>query len=449
MKKVVVLILLICTCAVSLFAATLVKVGEVDDFGDPTGKSYLTFDQDLSGTFKNSSTNGSLKWNIVIDSKSGTSYFVLKENGKDVDVTTSARSSYYIDSSIYYTVSFKRASDGFIKTMYGRLETTETYKMNALFLYGDGWFGYYEWDCRDFFSSDESFKVSIKSDYGSYTLGTLDMSEFLSLVYDDSPYNDGIKLMEKGRYQEALKVFEEYKTNDAASYAHFKTDEQVEKCKNELEKTGSYFVGRLGPSGGYVFYDCDADNDSGNADGLVSFECGWRYLEASPVDLRVVGGVPTVDSTVSGYDNARNCYIFGYYRTSANGSNQLVGTSTSIGTGKSNTQKLVDAMGTRAYTSPLSNNSETTADYAARLCSILEYKHDGEVYTDWFLPSKDELNLMYENLYGNGLGSFADDYYRSSSEDNAGYAWVQYFASGYQYDGYRDSDNCVRPIRAF
>lgn len=446
MKKMFVLFVLF-LAVVPLFAATLVKVDEVDDFGDPTGKSHLTFDQDLSGTFKNSSTSGSLQWNIVIDPKNGTAYFVLKENGKDVDVTTSARSSYYVDSSIYYTVSFKKASDGSIKTMYGKLETTETYKMNALFLYGDGWFGYYEWDCRDFFSSDESFKVSIKSDYGSYTLGTLDMSEFLSLVYDDSPYNDGIKLMEKGRYQEALKVFEEYKANDAASYAHFKTDEQVEKCKNELEKTGSYFVGRLGPSGGYVFYDCDADNESGNADGLVSSECGWRYLEATPADLRIEDGKPTVDSTASGYDSAKNWWIFGYYRTPASGSNQVIGTNTSIGSGESNTQKLVEAMGDNAYT--WYDGGGTTADYAARLCSILKYEHDGVVYTDWFLPSRDELDLMYENLRRNGLGQFAAGSYWSSSESNASNAWLRYFNGGSQYDNYRYLDNAVRPIRAF
>ena len=192
-----------------------------------------------------------------------------------------------------------------------------------------------------------------------------------------------------------------------------------------------------GPAGGYVFYDKGSYSD------------GWRYLEAAPADLRVVDGKPTVDSTASGYDNAENRYIFGYYRTSASEKNKAAGTNISIGSGEANTQNLVEKMGDNAYT--YSSGSETTADYAARLCSILEYEHDGVFYTDWFLPSKDELNLMYENLKKKGIGSFADDnpYYWSSSERAAGYAWKQNFASGYQYDYTRDDDGHVRPIRAF
>ena len=91
-----------------------------------------------------------------------------------------------------------------------------------------------------------------------------------------------------------------------------------------------YVIGDIGPAGGFVFYDCDADNDLGNADGLTSSECGWRYLEAAPTDL---GGV----------------YPFGYYRSSS-GSNLYVGTKTAIGTGKANTEALVKAMGESAYT---------------------------------------------------------------------------------------------------
>ena len=61
----------------------------------------------------------------------------------------------------------------------------------------------------------------------------------------------------------------------------------------------NYYVGRTGPAGGYIFYDCDADNSSGNADGLVSSECGWRFLE---VDTSVA----TVGS--------ESYFVFGYYR---------------------------------------------------------------------------------------------------------------------------------------
>ena len=213
-----------------------------------------------------------------------------------------------------------------------------------------------------------------------------------------------------------------------------------------------------GPGGGYVFYDCDEDNDSGNADGLISTECGWRFLEAAPADLRVVDGVPTVDSNASGYLSGTYFFVFGYYRTTDDGSNLYVNgtttynaadcTGTAIGTGKANTQLLVNAMGAETYS--IYSGASKTGNYAARLCDFLTYTVNGVTYDDWFLPSKDELNLMYMNLHEAGLGGFASSSYWSSSEynDYSYYAWIQYFSGGSQ-PYYRYYDNRVRPVRAF
>ena len=66
---------------------------------------------------------------------------------------------------------------------------------------------------------------------------------------------------------------------------------------------------------------------------------------------------------------------------------------TDIGTGKANTAKIVASQG--------------PGKYAAKLCD--EYTAGGK--DDWFLPSKDELNFMYENRHKKGLGGFADDFY--------------------------------------
>jgi hypothetical protein len=77
------------------------------------------------------------------------------------------------------------------------------------------------------------------------------------------------------------------------------------------------------------------------------------------------------------------------------------------------------------------------------------YKN-GVVYDDWFLPSKDELDLMYRNLKKNNQGGFSLDYYWSSSEGSARFAWFQYFGSGNQFDNYaRSREYRVRPVRAF
>ena len=90
-------------------------------------------------------------------------------------------------------------------------------------------------------------------------------------------------------------------------------------------------------------------------------------------------------------------------------------TAIAIGTGMSNTQKIVGIQG--------------EGSYAAKLCSDLTQGG----YSDWFLPSKDELNLMYENLHLKGIGSFEPDWYWSSSEGGAVLAWFQFFGSGRQY----------------
>ena len=84
-------------------------------------------------------------------------------------------------------------------------------------------------------------------------------------------------------------------------------------------------------------------------------------------------------------------------------------------------------------------------EYAAKKC--LDYKYGG--YDDWFLPSKDELNLMYKNLHKKGLGSF-NSYYWSSSENNVYHAWGhEYFGIGNQPLFYRYGTLDVRPVRAF
>lgn len=200
-------------------------------------------------------------------------------------------------------------------------------------------------------------------------------------------------------------------------------------------------------TGCYVFYD------------KGSYFDGWRYLEAAPADLRVVDGVPTVDKTASGYSNETYTFVFGYYRTADDGSNLYVNgtttynasdcTGTAIGTGKTNTQLLVNAMGAETYSS--SSGSTKTANYAAKLCDDLTYSVNGVTYNDWFLPSKDELNLMYTELYKKGLGGFAHNNYWSSSEYDyfAYYAWRQDFRGGYQYLYDRYAAWYVWPVRAF
>ena len=80
------------------------------------------------------------------------------------------------------------------------------------------------------------------------------------------------------------------------------------------------------------------------------------------------------------------------------------------------------------------------------ICNTLNY--DG--YTDWRMPSKEELNLIYENLFKANLGNFVPEEYWSS-EVSGGRVMKQNFANGAQeYTDDKDRiSHHVRPVRSF
>jgi len=178
-----------------------------------------------------------------------------------------------------------------------------------------------------------------------------------------------------------------------------------------------------GPAGGFVFYENPNYADD-----------GWRYLEAAPIGWN--GQV----------DDSSQTYIFGYYRTTDDGTNMVVGTGTAIGTGAANTIAITSAMGANTYTTSMGSTKDT--NYAAKACADYE---DG-VFNDWFLPSKDELNLMYKNLTLQDEGGLlSTQSYRSSSEFSNDKTWVQSLGSlGFQSSSV-DNANYIymRPIRAY
>jgi hypothetical protein len=104
-------------------------------------------------------------------------------------------------------------------------------------------------------------------------------------------------------------------------------------------------------------------------------------------------------------------------------------TATALGTGNANTNTILSVQG--------------AGSYAAQLCYDLVLNG----YSDWYLPSKDELNKLYLNR--TAIGGFAAVYYWSSSEYNNNYAWGQSFVNGYQFYDYENATFYVRAVRAF
>ena len=163
-----------------------------------------------------------------------------------------------------------------------------------------------------------------------------------------------------------------------------------------------YALRDTGPAGGHIFYYKGSYSD------------GWRYLEAAPVSIQWTG------------------IQWGSYGT------LIGGTETGIGAGQNNTITIVRWL-----------NMHSETGKAAQLCCYLNLIVDGDGYNDWFLPSKDELNKIYENLYQEGVGGFAGDRYWSSSEDGADIVWVQRFTDGLQHYSYKYDTDRVRAVRAF
>jgi len=76
--------------------------------------------------------------------------------------------------------------------------------------------------------------------------------------------------------------------------------------------------------------------------------------------------------------------------------------------------------------------------------------HDeaGKAFFDWRIPTKFELNLMYERK--GIIGNFTRSNYWSSNEyENGDSAWAQNFGDGFQLSQEKSTENSVRLIRTF
>ncbi|TXK96426.1 hypothetical protein BMR02_11515 [Methylococcaceae bacterium HT1] len=161
----------------------------------------------------------------------------------------------------------------------------------------------------------------------------------------------------------------------------------------------TYELGGRGPAGGWVFYVSDS---------------GMRGIEAAPVDL------PKSE--------------WGCYNIKIEGAE-----SNAVGDGQKNTKAILDAGCVGKYTD--------STEIAARL--VNSYELNG--FNDWYLPSEDELGLMYFKLKEKGLGNFVTyGSYRSSTDGGSNiYSRERAFSSGQTFGLGRNSRAHVRAVRSF
>jgi hypothetical protein len=156
-----------------------------------------------------------------------------------------------------------------------------------------------------------------------------------------------------------------------------------------------------------------------------------------------------------------NDFNNGQENTWWNGSSLILvsGTETGVGTGKANTDKIIDAMVSAGFNNLNYENPAGYFSYAAGIAR--SYSYGG--YTDWFLPSKDELYQLFLNrvavsntlttIAGAGVFPSGSNYnYWTSSEYNKTYAWLlKADSTTIQEVNNQDKkrQKFLRPIRAF
>jgi hypothetical protein len=172
---------------------------------------------------------------------------------------------------------------------------------------------------------------------------------------------------------------------------------------------GTCIVGNTGPGGGIVFYVSTTPNTTATP---------WRYMEAAPNTWS--GGVANPTATWCSLINNEVANL-------ATGDQTSVHTLEAIGSGFRNTKIMLETC------------TFGTANMAV--------SYNGGGKTDWFLPSKDELNIFY--AAGLALGEFPLGPFWSSSDEDGLSAWGQNFNNGFQFNYEKPQGGYIQPIRAF
>jgi len=184
----------------------------------------------------------------------------------------------------------------------------------------------------------------------------------------------------------------------------------------------SWQIGDTGPGGGIVFFVAATPFACG-----PTLASGCTYLEVAPsgwdssrIWCRDYGGTPKLPDPVCSWSGSGVGVV-----------DTAIGTATAIGTGYYNTLARISALQGQGF---------ITAASASQA-------YAGGRKRDWYLPSKDELNELFKQKFL--VGGICDCGYWSSSEVSATLAWHQFFNGGGQGGFSKDSDNFVRPVRAF
>ena len=187
---------------------------------------------------------------------------------------------------------------------------------------------------------------------------------------------------------------------------------------------GSCLIGSTGPGGGIVFYDAGSQRSWG------------RYLEFAPN-----GWSGKLEDPAAPWCNLTNVNL----EETVTDPFLKASLGLEIGKGPANTNLMLAHCNSGA--------------------AVLAHEYKGGGKSDWFLPSKDELNELCKYARGQATGDaqiscnsggvlrsgFLNVPYASSSDASADFAWAQFFQSGFNSGSFfaKRYLEYVRPVRAF
>ena len=182
--------------------------------------------------------------------------------------------------------------------------------------------------------------------------------------------------------------------------------------------TFNYIVGDAGPGGGTIFYVSAA----GFSEPGASCSSSCNYLEWAPSTWSGGSSDPALPVTNdSGHDPDSTGY-----------------SGLTLGTGLANTKEFRNYNSTTGYIGDSSQAAFQTLNYGGTDSSAGQ----------WFIPSQDELNLMYTSS-AKSSGNFSGGTYWTSSTVPTGINWYQDLSNGGQLVNFVTVPMNIRPIRAF
>ena len=221
-----------------------------------------------------------------------------------------------------------------------------------------------------------------------------------------------------------------------------------------------YAVGDTGPGGGIVFYV----QAGGGTFTSTGSDCGTacKYFEVATSNQGVLVWATTAAFCYAALSDSgtSDCQTNSIYSNSANQSTSRTA-ATAIGMGMANTNQIYARVSNNGGAGGAATNT-----YAAGVAWA--YSNDG--MTDWFLPSKNELNQLCKwnrgvawtsdatvctggtlnsATFGASSSGFSAFSYWSSSEYDGEDHWIQSFANGDQINVGKSRTHYVRPVRAF